>query len=271
MKAGDGDMIQGRKRFVFLAGLHRSGTSLLHQIIRDHPLVSGFRDTGVPQDEGQHLQTVYPPAKEFGGPGKFAFHAGARMTEAHPLATPQAGETIFAQWRRHFDLAKEILVEKSPPNIIRTRFLQEAFPGSLFIAILRHPLAVSYATMKWSGTSLPSLLDHSFRAYEIFAEDMLRLNSVYVLRYEDFVLHPGEEISKLYRFIGIPAVEFAQEVLTDVNGKYFQNWKDDWAAMESEWKPAMPEWERRASRFGYSLERPERLSPSPILGLHGRR
>ena len=46
---------------VFVGGLHRSGTSLVHRCLASHPAVSGFSDTGVPEDEGQHLQTVYPP------------------------------------------------------------------------------------------------------------------------------------------------------------------------------------------------------------------
>ena len=60
-------------RFVFLAGLHRSGTTLLARLLAAHPEVSGFSGTGVPADEGQHLQTVYPAAKVYGGPGRFGF------------------------------------------------------------------------------------------------------------------------------------------------------------------------------------------------------
>ena len=45
---------------VFVGGLHRSGTSLVHRCLALHPAVSGFSGTGVPEDEGQHLQTVYP-------------------------------------------------------------------------------------------------------------------------------------------------------------------------------------------------------------------
>ena len=55
-------------RFVFLAGLHRSGTTLLARLLAAHPEISGFSETGVPADEGQHLQGVYPAAREYGGP-----------------------------------------------------------------------------------------------------------------------------------------------------------------------------------------------------------
>ena len=68
--------------FVFLGGLHRSGTTLLFRMLREHPEISGFANNqdanewlGA-EDEGQYLQSVYPPAIFWGGPGKFAFAAG---------------------------------------------------------------------------------------------------------------------------------------------------------------------------------------------------
>ena len=135
------------KQLIFLCGLHRSGTSLLHEIIRSHPEVSGFENTGAPEDEGQHLQSVYQPAVSFGGPGRFAFDSGSRMDESHLLATDTSAKTIFDQWWSYFDMSCQYLVEKSPPNIIRSRFLQKLFPGSKFIFILRHPLAASLLTI----------------------------------------------------------------------------------------------------------------------------
>ena len=37
------------QRMVFVCGLHRSGTSVVHRCLREHPEVSGFSDTGVPR------------------------------------------------------------------------------------------------------------------------------------------------------------------------------------------------------------------------------
>ena len=36
-----------------------------------------------------------------------------------------------------------MLVEKSPPNIVRMRYLQALFPRASFVMILRHPVVVA--------------------------------------------------------------------------------------------------------------------------------
>jgi len=135
-----------KNRHLFLCGLHRSGTSVLHRCLREHPSISGFENTGVPQDEGQHLQTVFRPAHALGGPGRFGLDPRAHLTEASELVTAANRERIAAEWGRHWDASCSYLMEKSPPNLLRTRFLQAIFPESSFITITRHPIATAFAT-----------------------------------------------------------------------------------------------------------------------------
>lgn len=263
------------KQFIFVGGLHRSGTSLIHEILRSHPAISGFTNTGVPQDEGQHLQSVYPTAKVFGGAGRFGFNEASFMDEHHPLAVPESAVRLFREWSGYWDITKKYLIEKSPPNLVRTRFLQRIFPQSMFIIILRHPVAVAYATKKWSKTDIPSLIEHSLRCYERFRDDMLFLNRVYVLRYEEFVLEPNRHMQALLGWIGIEPFEFQHEVQSNINDKYFALWESDrrslskrlfgdFAVLSREFK----EFEKRANAFGYSIDTPENLLPISWLGPH---
>ena len=39
-------------------------------------------------------------------------------------------------------MSEPVLVEKSPPNLVRTRFLQALFPDARQIVVTRHPIAV---------------------------------------------------------------------------------------------------------------------------------
>ncbi len=139
-------------QFVFLGGLHKSGTSLLHRLLRAHPLVSGFYKTGVPEDEGQHLQSVYPADAAYGGPGCFAFDERTHLTEHSSLVSRTARTALLNDWGRYWDLSKPVLIEKSPPNLIQARFLQTLFPGAKFIFILRPSDSgfTQYSKVEWA-------------------------------------------------------------------------------------------------------------------------
>jgi hypothetical protein len=248
-------------RFVFIAGLHRSGTSLLFQCLREHPLISAFANTGVPEDEGQHLQSVYETGRRYGGPGIFGFDPNAALTESSSLVREDSRSRLFADWARYWDLEKPVLLEKSPPNLIRTRFLQALFPNSYFLVLLRHPLAVSYATQKWSGTSLEALIEHWLVCHDRFLEDKSHLQRVLVLRYEDFVSAPRSVLETIYGFLRIPAHPTGLEVLAHSNQSYFQRWQHHRTA-SIEVESLISRYEPRVRRFGYSLNVPE-LSCDP--------
>jgi hypothetical protein len=257
---------------IFVAGLHRSGTSLLHGFLRSHPGVSGFSNTGVPEDEGQHLQTMFPPAKEFGGPGRFGFNEGAFMDENHPLATAETAKRLFLEWSHYWDLSKPYLVEKSPPNLVRTRFLQRLFPGCRFIVILRHPIAVAYATQKWSKTPIASLLEHTLLCYERFQADIRFLCQVYVLRYEEFVVTPSTHLMRLADWLGISPFNCSERIRPQVNERYFSRWRRGLDVglrrNRRETEQLVAQFARRAAAFGYRMVNPERIDPLPWCGMH---
>lgn len=102
------------------------------------------------KDEGQHLQDAYAVAKRHGGLGRFAFDLTARLTERSDLIRPDPQTRLVRAWSPFWDLDSTVLLEKSPPNLIRMRFLRALFPRARFVMVLRHPVAVAMATEKWS-------------------------------------------------------------------------------------------------------------------------
>ena len=102
-------------------GLHRSGTTPLARAIASHPQVSGLGATGVKEDEGQHFQSVYPPARQYGGAGRFARDERAHLTEMSPLVSPSNAQRLWDAWSPYWDLSRPCLLEKSPPNLIMGR------------------------------------------------------------------------------------------------------------------------------------------------------
>ena len=222
----DARMRLDRHRIVFIGGLHRSGTTLLTRCLGQHASISGFRDTGVPMDEGMFLQSVYKPARFYGGPGRFAFHPQAHLTETSQLVSPENHDRIWVKWAKHWDLEKSHLLEKSPPNLIRTRFLQGLFPNSYFIILIRHPIPVSYATKKWSKSRFYSLMNHWIAAHEIFDDDAKYLNRLLVLRYEDFVRTPESILNHIYGFLGLDSHPCSESIRKDLDSGYFARWEN---------------------------------------------
>jgi hypothetical protein len=235
-------------RYIFVCGLHRSGTSVLFRSLREHPEVSGFQGTPSPEDEGMHLQTVYLPSGRYGGAGAFGFHPETHLTESSPLVNEADRRKLFSEWSRYWNLSKTYLLEKSPPNIIRTRFLQAMFPNSYFIVMLRHPLAVSYATQKWyrkykiNWRGFPRIFEHWLVCHEIFQSDRKYLQNY-------------SWVNEMYRFLGLSDYSLSQKILTGVNNRYFTLWQKKLDGFFSGRmnRKIIERYEQRVRCFGYSL------------------
>jgi hypothetical protein len=254
----------GDHKFIFLCGLHKSGTSPLFRILREHPQISGFSNTGVPEDEGQHLQSVFPPAKVYGGPGRFGFAAEAHLTEKSALVSAPNRNRLFAEWSRYWDVHRPYLLEKSPPNLIRTRFLQAIFPNSYFIVVSRHPIAVSLATRKWSGSSMASLVEHWLHCHDLFERDRSFLERVLTLKYEDIIRATHSPLEQIWKFLGL--APFASTTLDPSgNERYFTIWRELATTEKGRvvYEQAVAQFENRVRNYGYSLVDCDSLSPHP--------
>lgn len=212
-------------QFVFISGLHRSGTSVFFQSLKKHPEISGFSNTGAPEDEGQHLQSVFPPAADYGGPGKFGLQPEMHLTEKSPLVTEDNRNKLLNEWSQYWDTEKTVLLEKSPPNLIKMRFLQALFPQSKFIVIKRHPIATSLATKKWSRNSLYTLIKHWVVCHNIYQNDIDHLDYILEFKYEDYIGDHKKIMEEVLAFIDIPPKDIDVQLKSGINDKYFSWWQ----------------------------------------------
>jgi len=245
-------------RYVFICGLHRSGTSVLGRNVARLEDCTGFKDTGVVEDEGQFLQDVYPIAKVYGGAGKFGFDPRAHLTETSPLLTPENALKLRQSWERYWDQSKAIRVEKTPANLLKTRFLQAVFPNSYFIVMRRHPVPVSMANQRWKVSFAPlhNLFDHWLHCHALFEEDRKYLKQVYELSYEDYVRDPDKYHEEIAAFIGTRVPESCMEQVTGVyNQKYFNRWSKllNNSAFKAYYRFIAAKYEPKFMKYGYSL------------------
>ena len=246
-----------KKQIVFVGGLHGSGTSLVHRWLRAHPLISGFSGTGVPEDEGQHLQQVLPTARSLGGLGSFGFAEGAHRTEETETSIEETGRALREAWEPHWDGALACRVEKSPPNLLRFRLLQECFPSALCVAVIRHPLAVAGSTRskrrrnRWM--SRLRLVEHWLHCHEIYRTDRPEIRNLVEVRYEDLMSNPDKGLNPVFDALGLEPMGAPELVRSGRDEEHAASWR---ARLVRPPKPCkLLALEAKVSRWGYSLER----------------
>ncbi|MGB3710171.1 MAG: sulfotransferase [Erythrobacter sp.] len=199
-------------RYVFVAGLHRTGTSLTARIVGSHPAIATIEDADVPENEGCYLQGAIPHIARHGMPGHYATDPAQHLTEASAFNTLAVKERLEREWGAWFDPARPWRLEKSPVNLTRMRLLQALFPRAQFIVVTRHPLFMAEALRKWSDRPVAELAAYGVAAYRTMLADLDHLHAAMVVRYEDLVgagrvharafeaflnLDPGMEVPQL--------------------------------------------------------------------------
>lgn len=243
------------KKFLFIGGLHRSGTSILHRLLREHPKTTGFHNTGALEDEGQHLQSLFTPAYKHGKPGGFAFDLRSHLTEDSVLNTVDGRDMLLREWGAYYDLDKELFLEKSPPNLVRSRFFQSLFPNARFIFIVRHPISVALATRKWTDASITELMLHWHVAYSIMLMDLRYIKNYAVIRYEDLVESPQACLDDICRLLEVEGFSPSEKVMNH-NAKYFSIWEQEFAKDREVIEKLFPYKRSPLEIFGYSLSEP---------------
>eukprot|EP00043_Microstomoeca_roanoka_P029745 m.23038 g.23038 ORF g.23038 m.23038 type:complete len:374 (-) comp9413_c0_seq2:160-1281(-) len=205
-------------KYIFIVGAHHSGTTIMDLILCQHPDATCLLDTHKPENEGQHLQTVYKAANKLGGMLRFAFNNGSYLDETSELITEDNREDIFRAWATYWDLERSALVEKSPPHLLKTRFFQTLFTPerTYFLMTIRHPLACTHFRYGKSTRSLRDCGEHYIRHWLTMYDTALRdaefLEHVAVVQFEDFLDRSHEltlgYVKEIEDFVELPnAVE----------------------------------------------------------------
>ncbi|RYH00769.1 sulfotransferase [Salipiger sp. IMCC34102] len=191
-------------RYVFVGGLHRSGTSLLAGLLASHPQIDAIAGTDAPEQEGVYLQGAIPHTARHGVPGRFAFDPEQHLTEASRYNTLETSLRLERDWDRVYPAQSPWRVEKSPVNLLRPRLYQQLFPVAHFVFVVRHPVAVARATAKWTTVSEHELIAHWQHAHALMLDDLPYLHAALILRYEDLTADPGGCLSALSAFLDLP-------------------------------------------------------------------
>ena len=246
----------GARRLVFVGGLHRSGTSLVARCLGGHPHISALADTRVSEDEGQHLQDVFETAADLGGPGVFALDPRSHLDETSPRACPETWDRLIRCWAPYWDVTRPVLLEKSPPNLLRTRLLAALFPRAAFVIVVRHPGVVALSTRRWRpDLPLDALVRHWLCAHAILQSDTARLPATTIVHYEALVARPAAVLNAVVAWLGIGGqvpTAAVDPVRATAHGR---GWPPEVDAVAARYEAAV-------NRYGYSFA--DLLAWSPV-------
>lgn len=252
-------------QLVFVGGLHRSGTTPLARVLAGHPDVAGLAGTGVKEDEGQHLQDVYDRARLHGGPGRFALDPTSHLTEDSPLVNAESALRLWQAWAPYWDVEKKVLVEKSPPNVVMSRFLQALFPDAVFVFIVRHPIVVALSTDKWVHGPLSRSVENWLAAHRYMQADLAHLRRHVVIRYEDLIADADAALEQVRATVGLSTAIDAGAIRPDRSQRYVERWErlgrryhpGRWAREQ-----LIKRYEDEVASFGYDLRTLQTLGNS---------
>ena len=225
-----------RGRYVFVAGLHRTGTSLVARILASHPEVAAITNSPAPENEGCYLQGAIPHTAQHGIPGHYATDPAQHLIEGCAFDNLETRLRIENDWDRWFGPGDSWRVEKSPVNLTRTRLYQQLFPTAQFVVVVRHPAVMAAALGKWLDAEPSDLVDYALDALDTLLDDLEHLHAAFVFRYEDLAC--VDRSGALWAFLGVPPA-IHDITIRDGNADYPKT------------VPLSPEQARRAARFGY--------------------
>lgn len=183
------------------------------------PGAGGIENSPAPENEGVYLQGAIPHTAQSGKPMHFATDSDHHLTEDSGFNTLETRTRLDHDWDPWFEPGLAWRVEKSPVNMCRMRLLQQLFPMSQFIVVLRHPEAVAASVSSWVDTPLPDLHNHWIAAHEQLSRDLPFLHAVMVLRYEDIVAAPERTTAQIAAFLDLPPAP-PPETIANGNARY---------------------------------------------------
>ena len=195
------------KNWIFIIGSYNSGTTLLDQILSNHPQISGLPDEGVMLTD----QLVRPEDFDW----RRMWSECEQEMENSDRNQKKDADLIKKHWSHFYDLDKDFLLEKSISNMTRLKFLNENFKPAWFIHIVRNGYAVAEGIHRKAEIMQGNpYYNKGYYPYSICAKQWVRslkiyeahktsLQNVIEIKYEDLAENPSKIVNSLLEKIGL--------------------------------------------------------------------
>lgn len=148
-------------------------------------LISTSRNVSALPDEGQFLPEARP-----------LMRGNSVNPEKH---IPWSAVEII--WRRYWDLSKPILLEKSPPNVMRADQIEEHFENAAFIAMMRDPYAFCEGHHRRLGKGVKFAADRWCQFAQMQRRNIQERSRILYFTYEELTEDTGGVAQQVIDFL----------------------------------------------------------------------
>ena len=188
---------------IFVVGLHRSGSTLIEQILASHPMIEGTTEIMVMKQLWDRISRAGAASN------RTAFDELARLD---PKVLKDIGQEYIDRTRPFRATDKPLFVDKLPANWMNLGLIRLVLPNAKIIDARRHPMACGFSNFKQNyGSGI--LFSYSQESIGAFYRDYWRFmthfdrvqpGAAHRVINERLIDDPEGEIRRMLNFIGVP-------------------------------------------------------------------
>lgn len=172
-------------KYLFILGAAHTGTTLLNEVLSSSTNASSNNNKGT--REGQLLPTV----------------------RDHMFSHKQQWEEnldfnwylVKSEWMKYWDITRPILIEKSPPNLLRARSIERIFNPSYFVILVRDPYAHCESFIRKNNYAPADAARFVINTLKFQRSNLEQLENVVVIPYELIVDQSVDFTRKITEFL----------------------------------------------------------------------
>jgi tetratricopeptide (TPR) repeat protein len=196
---------------IFVFGLHRSGSTLIEQLLASHPQIEGTSELTV-------MNAIVSRFRRSSGRT-----IGEIIETLSPAEITAIGEEYLQRTRPFRQTGKPYFVDKMPGNWINATLIRLALPNARMIDARRYPMACGFSNFKQNYASGVTF-SYSLRSIGEFYYDYWRFmrhfdavqpGAVHRVLNERLIEDPEGEVRRLLDYIGVPFAESCLEFHTN--------------------------------------------------------
>jgi len=165
--------------YIFILCPPYSGSTVLWNLVSTSEAVSSLPKEGQYLPETIEMMGIHPWNRET----KFPW------TKIKPI------------WESYWDMDKPLLIEKSPPNLVRTAEIIEHFSPVFFLIMVRNPYALCEGFMRRTGKNPRMAAKKTINLLKRQTENARMLENAIHFTYEELTDNPREIAEKIEAFI----------------------------------------------------------------------